>query len=366
MILIFTSIRRPLYKRDVLNVCCEPPDSQIQFAYQLKWIAEPLRAKPKELKLQKALIIYCAATSQEHIYKFYPVREAIIADVTDESGFITLSLKLGPFFNYSTYGNGVNDVITRFQEYVIQRTTDHPNNLEKSDKNEPKARFVREDENWGEAKYCQEWASLVRYVYNVEGLHDAVFFSVQDKNNFGGKPIPLFPNPANAEYPTSYLLKSGGSYTISVFLMSGRRALYKDPELKIKESVASVSGPFVRQRSSGFQADFDIQCKRSFDEERSMLTLRVPSGPNAFESPVSDVLIRLAPRKGVLAFAVTFLTVGGLFISLTPEVLGQIPLIKQIHPSDWLSLIFKIVGVIMLGTGSYVGFRKLPSSSAGG
>lgn len=364
MILIFTSIRRPLYKRDVLNVCCEPPDSQIQFAYQLKWIAEPLRGNPQGLNNQKALIVYCAETETQHVYKFYPVRQAIIADVTDESGFITLSLKLGQFFDYATYGDGVNEVIARFQRYVIETKTEHPNNLLKSATNEPKARFVREETEWDEAKYCPKWASLVRYVYDIKGLDDTVFFSVQDKSNFGGEPIPLFPNPANAEYPTSYMLKSGGSYTVSVFLMSGKRAVYKDPELKIKESVASVSGPFVRQRSSGFQADFDIQCKRSFDEERSMLTLRIPSEPNTFESPVADVLIRLSPRKGVLALAVTLLTVGGLFISLSPEVLGQIPVINQIKPTDWLSLVFKIVGVVMLGAGSYIGFRKLPSGAA--
>lgn len=368
MILIFTSVRvnRPLYKRDILNVCCEPPDSQVQFAYQLKWVAQPLRSSPQALKDKDALIVYCERTDDPNNYfSFHPVRRAVIAAANAEAEFLTLSLKLGDFVDYAAYGDDVGDVIGRFQALVTDGQTDHPNNTTKSAKGEAKARFVREHERWPEAKFSKEWVSLVSYLDDIDGMNDAVFFCVQDRNKFGGAPVPLFPNPANEDNPTSYLLKSGGSYGVSVFLMWGHGAKYRDPELVVKESLASVSGPFVRQRSSGFQADFFLQCKRSFDAESGMLTLRVPAEANIFDSPVADVLIKLSPRKGILALAVGLLTVGGLFISLTPEILGQLPLIRFIEPRDWLSLVFKIVGVIMLGVGSYVGFRKLPSGAAG-
>jgi hypothetical protein len=359
MILIFASIRRPLYKRDVLNVCCEAHDSQIQFAYQLKWIAEPLRANPKHLKKKKALIVYCAQTDQPKTYRFYPVRSAVIADVKEEFGYITLSLELHEFVDYAAYGDDVDNAIARFQAFVTEGKTDHPNNQAKSAMNEPEARFVRSEAGWGEGKFCEGWAHLVSYISTVPGLNDAVFFCVQDRNNTDGKPIPIFPNPANAESPTSYVLTSGGSYTVSAFLMSGTNAEYEDPELVVKESVAAVSGPFVRQRSSGFQADFVIQCKRSLDEENSMLTLRVPAHPNKYISPVANVLVKLSPRRGTLYVAVSMLTLGAFLISLTPETVGQL----HIEHKDLMSALFKLVGLVVFATGSYFGFRKLPTSS---
>jgi len=359
MILIFASIRRPLYKRDVLNVCCEAPGSQIQFAYQLKWIAEPLREKPEALKESPALIVYCAGTGNPPTYKFYPVRWAVIKDVQKEFGYLTFSLELREFVAYSNYGDDVENAIDRFQALVTEGRADHPNTKTKSLTHEPGARFVRQEAEWEDGRFSEAWTPLVSYISRVAGLDDAVFFCVQDRQNTEGKPVPIFPNPANAENPTSYVLTSGGSYVVSVFLMSGARADYKDPELVIKESVAVVSGPFVRQRSSGFQADFVVQCKRSFDEENSMLTLRVPAGPNEYLSPVANVLIKLSPRRGTLLAAVSMLTAGALLMSLTPETVGQL----HIEHKDLMSALFKLVGFFMFATGSYFGFRKLPTSS---
>ncbi|MDT4968217.1 MAG: hypothetical protein QOJ64_2954 [Acidobacteriota bacterium] len=350
MILIFTSVRdnRPLYKRDILNVCCESPGTQIQFAYRTKWIPQHLRSSPAALRGKEALIIYCERTKQPTGYfTFHPVRRAVISEATGEFDFMTLSLQLGEFFDYAAYGDDVQDVIDRFQTFITANKTDHPNHA-------AKPRFVREDDSWNEAGFSEGWAPLVTHISNVEGLHDAVFFSVQQRDKFGGPPIPLFPNPGNEQNRTTYLLKSGGTYDVSVLLMWGGRASYRDPELIVKESVASVSGPFVRQRSGGFQADFVVQCKRSFDEESSMLSLRVPPAePNTFGSPRADVLIKLSPRKGTLLIAVVLLTLGAFLLSWTPETLAHFRL-------DWIAVL-KLLGLMMLALGSYVGFRKLPS-----
>ncbi len=78
---------------------------------------------------------------------------------------------------------------------------------------------------------------------------------------------------------------------------------------------------------------------------------------NTFDSPVADVLIKLSPRKGTLLGAVVLLTLGAFLITFTPETFAHFGL-------DWVAVI-KLVGLAMVATGSYVGFRKLPTKGAG-
>jgi len=63
MILLFTtsSDSRPLYRRDLLNVCCEASGTLIRFGYDIDWIANSLRSRVKlrETNDMEALIIYC-------------------------------------------------------------------------------------------------------------------------------------------------------------------------------------------------------------------------------------------------------------------------------------------------------------------
>src|SRR5207244_2079485 len=69
---------------------------------------------------------------------------------------------------------------------------------------------------------------------------------------------------------------SGASAEIALQIILGADAQYCVPVLEIKDSVASISGPFVRQRSAGIEATFVLTFRRSFEGETGMMAIRVP------------------------------------------------------------------------------------------
>lgn len=365
MILVFTSVKdgRPWYKRDLLNVCCEAQGTRIQFAYRIGWVAENLRS-PEQLKGQEALIVFCERKSSGgRLFTYHPVRQAKIVDPNPEFDTMTLSLELRGFFDYDRYRGQMDNLVEKFQTYVTQ-SEEQPTPSDPA-----KARFVRVESVWEKAAFTESWTPLIDHVRNLDGLNDSIFFCVQNRSEFGGPPSPLFPNPVADRNKTTYVLKSGASYEVSLHVIEGSQATFQDPELVVKDAVGSVSGPFVRQRSAGLQADFVLRCKRSFEEDTCMVSLRVPrSQPNSVRSPEIHALLKLGVRKGILLVAVSMLTIGGFLVSLTPDLASDLAHWVGGDDTSWIavhrfsvSALSKLLGLAALAIGSYIGFRKLPS-----
>lgn len=368
MILVFTSVypkeeERPWYKRDILNVCCEPKGAQIQFAYRKVWIAENIQSAD-QLDGKEALIVYCERKNSliknqfsTGYFTFHPLREAIINNATDEFANTTISLQLGNFFAYETFDG--NFPVDEFQEYIT-RSADNPNHPSRA------GRFVRGEERWDKVVSCENWMPLVQYVGTLAGLDDSVFFCAQRK--FGGPPIPLFPESKEEDSRTIYVLKSGLGYPLSFHLIAGSKASYKDPELTLTPGLGSVAGPLVRQRSAGLQVDYVVQCKRSFEEEIGMLSIVVPPlKPGIFRSPAFNVLVRLSIRRGFLILAVLLLTFGAFLVAMTPDTVKDSASLLGGSVGNWISIhkdsitwLSKFIGLVMMAVGSFVGFRKLP------
>jgi hypothetical protein len=369
MILVFTSVKedRPWYKRDILNVCCEREGAQIQFAYKNEWIPDDIR---NQLDGKGALIVYCERKESEAksgvstgYFTFHPVRAAKITKATPEFATTTISLRLGNFFDYESDAVRIPAMIDGFQQYII-KAADNPNN-------KSAARFVRQESPWDKARFCNSWMPLVQHFGNLEGLDDSLFFCAQQRGKFGGPPYQLFPAPNDQESRTVYALRSGAEYELSLQIVAGAKAKYQDPAVTVKESLAAVTGPFVRQRSAGLQADFIVQCKRSFQEETGMLSIAVPPvTPSTFRSPQMNVLINLSVRRWLLIAAVSLLTVGSFFVSTTPDAVNELASFVSgsrynwtSDHKDWISNVIKLIGLCMLAGGSWIGFRKLPSKA---
>jgi hypothetical protein len=370
VILVFTSVKddRPWYKRDILNVCCERKGANIQFAYKTDWIAKNVRSSDR-LKGKEALVVFCerkqSSTTDQYssgYFSFHPVRKAVVTDANPEFATTTITLSLGDFFDYEGYRGQIPTIISKFQRYVIDSPA-NPNNPKHSE-----ARFVRDEVPWDEAKFAERWMPLVQYIGQLDGVDDSVFFCAQKRGEFGGPPVPIFPTVRLESGRTTYELKSGLSYEVSLQLIAGAKANYQNPEFSVKGSLASVAGPFVRQRSAGLQADFVVQSKRSFEQEACMLSIIVPPlDPGTFRSPEINALMKLSVRRGILILAVVLLTAGGFFVSMSPDSVKEFGTLLSgsfsnwvAEHKNWISGISKFFGLAMLASGSYIGFRKLP------
>src|SRR5215213_1777828 len=216
MILLFTtsSDSRPLYRRDLLNVCCEASGTFIRFGYDIDWIAENLRSRVqlRDTNDLEALIIYCEVTdTPERYYTYHPIRWATIANTYLEHKSATLELKLGNFFDYAK--DNVSDVISEFQDYVL-RSNDNPSQADRRNR-----RYMRTDRNWRLDYVSSNWLPLVRYVRRLNGLGGCYFFSVQRPENFGETPSFILNEYKFDQSRTAYIFKSGKSYEVSLYVI---------------------------------------------------------------------------------------------------------------------------------------------------
>lgn len=409
MLLLFTSANadRPLYTRDLLNVCCDHHGATIQFGYRKKWVPPSLNyylpAGSPELwtEYQSAMIIFCEtlvrrraggrpvlrarrparrrgrlapapAPAAVDLYTYHPVRLAKIVGARDEQDSVTFLLELRQFFDYGE--SWTADRQAEFQAYV-KGSPEHPDG----------GLWVREDADLADGREAQPepwrptradfseegWARLAAYMGRLKGLRGLTFFSVQHVNTFGGPPAPIFQRGPADPVRNRYDVKGGSRHRISLHVLEGGKADFRAPEMQIDAGVASVSGPFLRQRSYGMGADFEVSFKPSFQQEVRMLLLRVaPPSDSALKvlSPELQALVRVNVPWGKLLLAVALLAVGGIFAIISPGFIEELSkLLSGDDPHYWLQrhkvMVFtltKIVALVSLGYGTYLGFNKLP------
>jgi hypothetical protein len=371
MLLLFTSAsdERPLYRRDLLNVCCEAKGTFIRFSYEKQWFAEDVWSKIASLKGNKALIIYCEKNSKygRH-YTYHPIRLTKVVDTYPENESVTIELELGDFFAFDNFKGDTAGIIDSFQGYVV-RSEDQPT---PTDRNKVR-RYVREDTEWASAAYSQAWLPLIRHVRELSGLCNCYFFSIQQSNGFGESPSFMIPRYSFEHSRTVYKLKSGRSYEVSLYVVQGKEAVYKIPKLSIAEAIPSLSasGPFVRQRPLGFQADFVLHGKRAFEKERGLLVITMPADvPKDVRSSEIQALIEFGVSPFLIPLTILFLVFGPVLISLSPDLIRETALNLGAHPGNEFvkhqlvySWVFKVLGAISFALGAFLGTRKLPFKS---
>ena len=340
MILLFTSSNDdyPLYKRDLLNVCCEPSGANMQFAYKHERISKDLRSG-KNMKDQGVLVVFCETVSKKApFYTYHPIRLGkIVKDPNSEHGSLNITFELQGFFNYEKYrqGSGIDDFTDKFQQYIL-KDDKHPGGKEpycwvRKEKDELNEHEGGSDSGWQPATSDfsdNGWLPLVRHLRECEGLKDATFFSIQKKDTFGGSPVFLFSRtPKYQASSATYKVNGGRQHTIVLYLPFVDKTSYPQPELKIRDTVASVSGPFLRQRSFGIEADFEVVFKRSFQQEISMLELRLPREPGPpilIKAPEFQSLIIVRVAWLYLLVAVFLLAVGGILAVISPAFIDEL------------------------------------------
>jgi hypothetical protein len=381
VILLFTRPKndRPLYKRDFLNACCDPIGAKTDFAYRDAWIPkntsfEKTSGKAGTDKYQDALIVLCEKTGEaEPIFRYHPVRHAKIVEVSREHGYRNVCLELQEFFDYESAGE-----LNLFQQYIM-RTEEHPGGGERS--------WVRAEgslRGTGDSAAAPwtpsitdfsatRWLPLVEHLRGLGELSDVVFFCVQETP--GGPPSFLFASrPVEKRGATIYKVRSGTTHSVILDLQGWNDLKYGLPELKLNETVAAVSGPFLRQRSAGIEARFHVAFRRSFQQESSMLSLKIPTLPasppasgNDIQSPQLQVLVNAGVSWGILTTAVLMLALGGLLAVITPAFVDEVAALLRPDLANCLKtnkltvfILSKALSFVLLAGGTFLGFNKLP------
>jgi len=368
MLLLFTSASddRPLYRRDLLNVCCEANGTFIRFSYEKHWFAASVWPKIASLKGDKALIIYCEESDKfgRH-YTYHPIRLTKVVNIYPENESVTIELELEDFFGFDNLKWQNSTIIESFQDYVV-KSEDQPT---PKDDNRVR-RYVREETPWAGAIYSKAWIPLIRHVRELIGLRQCYFFSIQPSNGFGESPSFIAAEHSFEQSRTVYSLRSGRNYEVTLYVILGKDAAYKIPSLSIAEAIPSlsVSGPFVRQRPLGFQADFVLHGKRTFEEERGLLVVTMPAdSPKEVRSSEIQALIKFGVSPFLIPATILLLVLGPVLISLSPDLLRETATYLGAHPGNEFvrhplaySWLFKLFGIIAFASGAFLGTRKLP------
>jgi hypothetical protein len=357
MILLFTALdtARPFHKRDLLNVCCESHGAPITFGYRTKWIADNLLGR--SLAGERALIVFCEVPPGSNDFSFHPVRSAVIEHSTPEHDALALNLTLGGFANFGGDRAQREAFLARFGTFV-QRSPDRPH---------PRAsgrasKYVRgEDEFPEDGAFNGGWLALVEHMRHLSGLEDVTFIAPQKASTGSEIPSSLFPSTTYEKSRSAYSAVGGSSVELVLRLILGVNAKFQIPECTIKDAVASVSGPFMRQDSAGFEARFLVSFRPAFQEEFSMVTVRVPSSsPNTYVSPEHQVLVRLRVSRAKLFATIALLVAGTLVVSLGPDSVAEFRNPWIVAHKAAVSVVCRAAGSLMLGVGFWLALRKLP------
>lgn len=365
MIVLYTGTSRELYRRDLLNVCCLPRDSYIQFGYRSKYV--PPTLQPQQgiaMRNQRALIAYCEYLPQgERQFDYYPIRRAEIVNVSEDSaGAFSLTLKLDGYFNYSANSADLEAVLNQFQNYVAE-SIDRPPTMRAENNTGHVKRYVRRGNDWQAELFDGKWENLVEYLGRLPGLSDSVF--LRPVSTTGDRFLPTLSwdvNTCRAEVRVT----GGRTYEMTVRIHYGENAVHRPPEITIRGEVITACGPYLKQSSGGVEADFVLACTRGFQDEMSTLVVRVPS-PEPDQSRSSElygVATVVAPSRYWLV-AILLLVVGSGLQAFGPELIAYLK--SQAYSDESAKLIAaigKILGLGLFGLGAFFGLRKLPLKGA--
>ncbi|WP_437945289.1 hypothetical protein WME98_30640 [Sorangium sp. So ce296] len=347
MLLLFTKLKenRPFYKRDLLNACTLPMGDRIQFAYRSDWLSKGVNEGDGTRLVEATVLIVFAEEKKDDGLYYHPVRFGVIRNQSRDHGTLSLDVELRGFFDYGKHSSALNHMMDRFQAYVT-RSPDQPGGR----------CFVREDDDTYALDSCDRWQPVVQHIRKLEGLSQSVFYVLRV-----GECSAEFVSPGRKHKGghDECNVSAGKEYRLALHVVYGAHAKQVVPTLSLSPALGSMSGPFVKQRSSGVEVDYWVSVKRIFQKDIGMLSVRVADGDDASSvmSPELVWLIRVSVSGGLLWGIIFLIVFGTAIASLAPEHLSKIGFAQ--NPVGW-SFGAKVLGGVMLGVGTWLGFSRLP------
>lgn len=369
-IYLFTTTKNSLYKRDLLNVCCFADGWVVEFGYKPDYVPVPLITNPVErLDDHPVVIVFCEPVAEADIYyRYYPIRKGTIGTSRkDFSDCLTIPITLGPVFNYSS--GDVDKKIEEFQKFVDG--SDHRPQTRRSERLNKKPNiFVRKAEDFFPAECWQPWDrcwySLAARMCEKKGLSDSYFVRLDPDGKAAtpsrgrGFPTPVIDESGRPKWT----LVAGESYELRLEVKTKAKPPVLIPSVTARGELLYTVGPFERQSGDGTRVEYVLAPKRNFQQEYSLFEVRVDPDKdgNSRSSEIGGVL-EITPKSSLLWATVICLVAGTATLSLDSALLeewfGKPDGTTYWHGKTALA-IAKLVGMSLVGYGTFQGFRKLP------
>jgi len=123
MYYIFSSARRDLYKRGVLETCSFPDNHVHRYRYSERLVPQDIQHSPERLLGQDCVIVYAYEGKLDNEFDFLPLRCGVIVECNMQSGFIFVDIKLGAFVDY--VGSAGNSHLDSWKK-AIEKHDDRP------------------------------------------------------------------------------------------------------------------------------------------------------------------------------------------------------------------------------------------------
>lgn len=366
--LLFTSNSRPLYRRDILNVCTEPETSHITFGYRPDWIHN--YKKRRIAKNLDALIIFTEKQSppesgpfaergnsglptkagvSKDVF-FYPLRLAKIHFVEIVDGSYLINLELGRFFNPRRWSENGN--FLRFQDYLRKI----PGNPATEDRKNRKFVLINECTWFAnnlifpkqsvpakgvDLQFTSECLPLIEASRELPAFDGCSFLCVQSSTSLRANssigdglersgidrpflPKFCFPDRELEGTRNSFNLRVGETYSVKILVISNHRSPEDNvPKLSIEEKLSTVSvlGPFVKQSPLGYQVEFLVRCKHNLSDEWGGFFVRVEHESETYKSSEISGIIKIQRAEWAIRLIVALIPFSVILSTISPDVI---------------------------------------------
>jgi hypothetical protein len=371
---------RPFYKRDVLNLCCYPEHDRLNLAFKKKWVEASVLSKISAAPLHfhnfPALVIFCEEIADEaikkathEVYNFHVVRKAKILKATDSGAAITFELELLQFVAPPLDSSDTH-------KRLLKQSVEHPNYERMPDNSpDPRAKFVRRTKDDLHLKVVADWNNVVERLSGLNGIADSLFLIPTDARAYQYPSFPLRASVSPLDDRTVASVRRGSETAFHLYAVPGTRIAFTPPTIEVSESVARVSGPYIRQYGNGYLLVYYLQVKSGWDSDNAMLrlatTAKDSSGNILYYSPEIAIHLRIVARIGLMTLVVAMLGLGTFLASMDKETLHSLldvavsNTLKQDEIVKHFLLAIKLFGSGLVALGAFVGFRKLPGPTGG-
>lgn len=349
MILVFVTTSRRLYLRDVLNIVCMDAGASVRLAYKTTWI----QCDPAEdLEEREALLVFCDYDKTTERYTYLPLRAAQLRGVEpDGSGYVLMNARLRGRVKYGYLDGDLAQRLGDFHEKVCAAQARPNTTKEERDQNRDQVFVADLPGNWDELGAVDDgWAELSRYLLRKSSLRDAAFM----------RGIPAEGRSAEVDWSSGQprlLVEAGRTYTMRFRMIAGGAANAL-PTVKMNDH-ATVLGPFLQQAGGATDAEFAVVVDRSLETRHSMIQLSVASDRGAVVAgPEITGVVQIRPPRAALVGSFLLILCGLVATSVSPDVKDVL------KGSDFAGLVYwsvKATGWIMVGVGTWIAGRKLPS-----
>lgn len=353
---------REVYSRDLLDCLCYPVGHTAQFSYRAKWVEPGLFTRRISGNGIPSLVVLCDGSSE---FDFIPLRRATLlaieprsvleAGQQDENTHITLRFALGPFVQLSP--KTAQEEFQRWNEWIKGGT---PRPFPRDHPSESSAKFIFERSGFEERTISDQqvsWRELAEKISRTQSLADSYLFRVvgvesQDKRDRSSELASrsfLMQQVYDVSTPGSYIVK-----------LTWQQSTKPAPMAACSSDSAILIGPLTSSFGRHTEGSLLVRVRRVYEEEMVNVVLTEHDG--GVNSPVANLLFRLRPSKWLLPAIVLLLSLGALMTGVTKDAISELT-----SSGTWanahagaIAWLLKATGAIAVGTGGYLGFRRLP------